>query len=374
MTLDAGDYDQIVAAIYQAALDPAHWRTVIDLLDQKLDSVYLSLYGHDAATNLYLGSVVSKYGEDYLDLYASGLGERSPFVSSLSHARQLLVAPSEAWVPRDVLEKSELYADFLRPQEDVVTGGGGVVCNDDDRLVILSGQVRRRDGEAKSRELLEAVARLIPHVRRAFEISRHLEGTALLARSCLSAFDARGEAAFLVDLRGRVIERNAAADRMLARGHLVRATPDGVIRLGDPEAQRAFSAALGAIRQSDSGLAACRGVLRSPAGTVATYRLMPAPSDGNSFLRSPRAPLLLLIRASGACPRETAGLLNEAFGATPAEAELGLNLLRGLSLAEHAAERGVAVNTVRVQLKSLYRKTGTGRQGELVALLARLAG
>jgi DNA-binding CsgD family transcriptional regulator len=47
--------------------------------------------------------------------------------------------------------------------------------------------------------------------------------------------------------------------------------------------------------------------------------------------------------------------------------------VRGKRLEEVAAERGVQLTTVRSQLQSLFAKTETNRQVELVRLLARLA-
>ena len=60
---------------------------------------------------------------------------------------------------------------------------------------------------------------------------------------------------------------------------------------------------------------------------------------------------------------------------TPAEAELVALLTAGRSLEEAAEERGVTMHTVRSQLKHVFAKTDTRRQGQLVRLvLSGLAG
>ena len=61
--------------------------------------------------------------------------------------------------------------------------------------------------------------------------------------------------------------------------------------------------------------------------------------------------------------------LREAFGFTPAEAALALDLADGLAAADCATLRGVSVHTVRSQLRALFGKTGTSRQAELVTLV-----
>lgn len=60
------------------------------------------------------------------------------------------------------------------------------------------------------------------------------------------------------------------------------------------------------------------------------------------------------------------------FGLSGAEARLAARLATGISIETAAEELGIARETARNQLKSVFAKTGTHRQSELVALLARL--
>lgn len=57
------------------------------------------------------------------------------------------------------------------------------------------------------------------------------------------------------------------------------------------------------------------------------------------------------------------------FNLTPAEARVTKLISEGKSVAEAAAELDVQENTIRVQLKSVFAKTGTRRQAELMNLL-----
>jgi DNA-binding CsgD family transcriptional regulator len=54
---------------------------------------------------------------------------------------------------------------------------------------------------------------------------------------------------------------------------------------------------------------------------------------------------------------------------TPAETSLALELAAGHSLSDAAQRLGIRVNTVRVQLRGIFEKTGTARQAALVRLL-----
>ncbi|WP_169775802.1 helix-turn-helix transcriptional regulator, partial [Escherichia coli] len=57
----------------------------------------------------------------------------------------------------------------------------------------------------------------------------------------------------------------------------------------------------------------------------------------------------------------------------PAEARLAARLKEGLSLKEAAEELGIAVNTARNQVKSVFEKLGVNRQSDLIRHLTELS-
>lgn len=64
--------------------------------------------------------------------------------------------------------------------------------------------------------------------------------------------------------------------------------------------------------------------------------------------------------------------LHHLYGLTRAEAELTVLLAQGESLEAIASARTVSLDTVRTQLRTVFKKTGTHRQGELVCLAGML--
>jgi DNA-binding CsgD family transcriptional regulator len=63
-------------------------------------------------------------------------------------------------------------------------------------------------------------------------------------------------------------------------------------------------------------------------------------------------------------------LLEVLFDLTPAEAKVASLIANGRPVAAIAQRQGVAENTVRIHLKSIFAKTGVHRQAELVNLLS----
>jgi DNA-binding CsgD family transcriptional regulator len=63
--------------------------------------------------------------------------------------------------------------------------------------------------------------------------------------------------------------------------------------------------------------------------------------------------------------------LKALYGLTEAEARLTSGLLHGARLEDYAARAGISMNTARTHLKSVFAKTDTDRQAELMRLLSR---
>jgi DNA-binding CsgD family transcriptional regulator len=96
-----------------------------------------------------------------------------------------------------------------------------------------------------------------------------------------------------------------------------------------------------------------------------------APSPVPPIAAEPEVLLLISDPAAGVHVR--ASRLRELFGLTTAEARLARAMARGTSLQGFATAAGISEGTARAQLKSVFAKTNTHRQAELVALLARVA-
>jgi DNA-binding CsgD family transcriptional regulator len=66
---------------------------------------------------------------------------------------------------------------------------------------------------------------------------------------------------------------------------------------------------------------------------------------------------------------EPIDLLRSHFGLTPAEARLALHLVAGETLRSAEAKLDISYETARTHLKSIFSKTGTCRQAELVVVI-----
>jgi DNA-binding CsgD family transcriptional regulator len=100
--------------------------------------------------------------------------------------------------------------------------------------------------------------------------------------------------------------------------------------------------------------------------------IVAAPFKSGTGTATPHATAIVFINdpeQKAALPSE---LLRMLFGLTSSEARLAISLLDGNSLSEAALLHEVGQETVRSQVKSIFQKTGTKRQEELMQLLVGL--
>jgi len=180
--------------------------------------------------------------------------------------------------------------------------------------------------------------------------------------------------AMLIDGRRSLHGTNRAADRQLAAAQWV-SQQMGLLACTDPDSEARLSALiveLALAGQMRPGASPARWLRLDDAPRVsvmpATLALLTVDS------RRPAEMLILPTLHDPAYGRHVdARMLEELFEMTPAEARVACALVRGLSPRQTAELCGVALGTVRTQLKAVFSKTRTRRQAELVRLLIGLS-
>ncbi len=86
----------------------------------------------------------------------------------------------------------------------------------------------------------------------------------------------------------------------------------------------------------------------------------------------PFAPRAIIVARTGPPADRQAQQLMRMFQLTPAEADIAVRIASGKSRQQVAAARGVTPETLKVQLRSIYDKTGCGREAQLVRLVGLL--
>lgn len=372
--LSEADISRGIDLIYAAGLEPARWSDFLCHLSEMLDGAYLVFQGHDALANRNIGLINDKYDPDMVEKYVAYYSKINPWLDGLAKYKVGLAMVAEELAPRDVVLRSEFYADWLQPQEQIATGAGVVLFRDSHRFLALAGNLRLKDQESSQWSMQRAVQVFAPHLQRAFKAQRHV--AMAWAGSIHDAFSVTNpdDALLVLDGAGTVLNANAVAEAWLSDGR-ISATSTGGLRLPDRKAQVVLESQL---KRNGSGMPAPNPMVSFTAGDPPAPMVLfifpitagaSAAFDWLSDAGWPRA--VVVIRDLSVPVQHSLEVAVRLFGLTSAEQRLAEFLCRGGSLAEFAKAQGIRATTARSQLRAIFQKTGTHRQAELVLLLLR---
>lgn len=228
-------------------------------------------------------------------------------------------------------------------------------------------------GDAKAEDLnstkLRLFEELMRHLRQAVSLASRIE--VLEGRNGLlrAALDCSRRPTMIVNRFGALVYANPAMETLAAEQDGLSLTSRG-LRLNRRQDQDAFdrlceNASLRAVPPSGGAMRASR-----PSGKQDyVVQISPLSANGEGLTSSPG----ILVTVIEPDQREVRRIDPESLrllGLTAAEARLAVRLVAGEPVQTIAEELGITVGTARSHLKSIFLKTNTRRQGELIALLS----
>lgn len=356
-----GNLDLIEQHFVEAATDPSQWVKALDTVTSVTDSfgaLLLPVTGKLITSIPFTDSAARSF-EAYVrdDWFARDERHRGLDLMKQRGAIDDLDIHS-----LETIKRHPYYQEFLAPHGLRWFGGIGIQFGKD--LWCLSIQRTIVQGPFSGVEKDKLAS-----------LSKRLSGTAAIASTigdvsaagALDAFEISGRGAALINRQGKLFRLNKVAERLLrddvklVRGRLVG---------GDAEATATFEKAIGELLRDKAA------ALRPPIAFKRRGRhpLLAYPARLASMVRNALADsqAIVIFVDTELAPSPPASVLQTTFRLTEAEARLAVQLGSGESLEEAANRLGIAKETSRTQLKSIFTKTGAHRQAELVALLSTL--
>lgn len=244
-----------------------------------------------------------------------------------------------------------------------------------DRFGILSIHYGDQAAERYNRVLPRVLALLAPVLRAAIALNREIAVRASLRATLAQVLDGIALPALIVDGKGVLRFANGHALKSLEEATAMSLDACNRVRLRGSSAQAQLAASLKSQQNTDFHAPDIQ--FRGADGQItALLSLYPIKSDVSDlgWLFSPERLLLIIMRETEPKSLVTdMRALQHLFALTPAEARLASRLAAGNSLEEASNALGISKLTARTQLKSIFVKTDTHRQSQLILLLARLA-
>jgi len=371
-------FDAIIERIYATLDDAGSWRSVLEDINEAFGIRAVHLLAFDGRN----GALSYSEGADMapqIDMeYIQKFQFNDPRVQLLREQKENEWMHCHEWFDEDFVAANPFYQEFLIPHGARYLSACKLVEND--RATIMLALLSRPDDGPLPPQALAFAERLRPHLSRACRVGldNFVYSTQALVGNAL--VNKLHQPVMLLTTSGELMQMNQAANGLLQRTPLVQIA-DGKLVLPERyrqtfadhclalENQVRFGAGEGA---PDANLQSLRieSEGNTPDTVYAFYSmLLPERVMGSFGLR----PLVMLfLYHPGSAQVIDSSLLTAAFGLSHAECRIATMLADGMHLKTIADTLGVQYDTVRKQLLSIYQKTSTNRQPELVRLLLHM--
>ncbi len=361
--------------VYAAVLDGALWPAVLAKLADATGTMQVIIATMDRRTQNF-DSISRRTIEELDASYKKYWAFHNPLWAQAAALPSGALFSLDSLMPRQDFAKTAIYNEWWKPADYSLAMLGACLQNDD-RLssVICLVNAPGKDGVTEEQARIFKTA--VRHIARALRIYRQLWTFKHQPFAVAEQLESLPKGAILVDDSAYALYINAPARKALEAEESIALkggrleTTDGSSALQQLIASCGLS--IGALCGPLGGrVEVPRGPRRAPLTLVVTpFRTLnlgvEIPWLG---LRLPAA--LITITDPEIKLQRFVQDLHKRFGLTAAEAGLAAEIVKGDGREAAARRRGISVATARSQLSSIFEKTGTHRQAELVHLLLKL--
>jgi DNA-binding CsgD family transcriptional regulator len=374
------DLLDLVGNIYQAGLEPERWTAVLRRMSQFFQADMACIYTPAPALPEHAIYLTHNFSDSSQAEYAAYYHQQDAWTLAAQKKKiyiQGTLTLGEQLISFADLHHTEFYNDFLKPNgmEWIVTTALFDGLADPRAPATHMTFTRHPDHATFGSEQTRLLEQLAPHVRRALLTYWHLTEAKQLSYTHQDALECLGYGLILLDDSGKVMHQTPLAERLTCQGHGLTLQNDRP-RAPHPDDHDALNQL---IHQALLGLGGGlqlrpthKAVADSPPWRISVLPVREGQTlpPGMPLTPFQRPGVLLLIHAPGHPDVSPSKNTLQTFAAlhrlTPAELRVLQGLLHDRAPKQIAGEQNVSIKTVRTQLSSLYTKTGTRNQRELV--------
>ncbi len=384
VSLDAYDEDRIsvisrnlAAAIDAATFGEGSWDEVPAILSEAFPGSWGGLANMNFSESRLNFLSLQNMEPAFAAAYAGHFAAINPWNAYWGRIKGTTIAASEEVSPAQNFIKTEFYNDWLLPQNRAVAAAGMKLVGESGEVVNLLVHYPLSRSEVYDTATVKILTNIRGNLERSVNLARLLRADVETAVAEAALVERGRCAAFIIDGDRRLREANRLAERLFASGHGV-AVRHGRCHLGDATADARFASALEALSRGEPTPISRIG-FRTATGawqlSLASLPVAQPPGGARLALLPPRRMVLVLVTDLGSRGLSAGNLdaLAGGFGLTQSEIAFCKRLLLGETIAEAADKLGITQGTARTRLKTIFQKTGTSRQAELMLLLVNMS-
>lgn len=363
----------VLDLLYSAAGDPGAegWSLFLQEVAGRMRATWTGFLSIDAAAREHSLNFNFGIPEEATRQYEEYYGALDPwFLGYQSKKMQGWAGSGAELCPPHEVEKTEFCDEFLRPY-DLFHECGTIIEQPAAKLCVLTSLRRRQDPDFGPGDV-GFIKALVPHLKRALSLHEKITGLKQAATAAAEIVDKMDVALIGLSGEGKVCFTTSRAESILHSGTILALHDERIVTrnpVSTADWNRAWKSASSPALDTKSSPRS----ISLHDGERSLYVTM-FPFRQSRLLFGDRMKVMVVITDPAAQPKSREDLLMSLFGLTPAEARVAMLLVSGLEPKEISQKTETTQNTVRFQLKVIYRKTGVNRQSQLVRLLSTLPG
>jgi DNA-binding CsgD family transcriptional regulator/PAS domain-containing protein len=367
---EAAEVSSLIGDIYDAALDTASWTSVLQKIGDFVGGPAAALYAKDTVRKsgnvFYQFGVEPKHVQSYFDKFVA----YDPFTTT-----RFFFAIEQVISTTDVMTHDEYYATAFFKEWAGPQGWIDFVSASLDKSATTYAEcgLFRHERNGVTDDLARDKMRLIiPHVRRAVLVGNVIEQHKVEAAAFADVLDGIATALVLVDAAGRIVHANAAALSLLEEETVVRGAGGRLMAI-DAQASHVLSDIFNKSNVGDTavGVKGVAVALPSRRGERYVAHVLPLTSGARrkAHVAYSAVAAVFIRKAALELPHPLEAIAS-TFKLTPAEMRVLMMVVQLGGVPEVAPVLGVSEATVKTHLQRIFAKTDTGRQADLVKLVA----
>jgi DNA-binding CsgD family transcriptional regulator len=361
---------ELIGEIYEAATEQTLWPSVAQKFAAMLHGPVGNLFVAERGDLLF--HVMEGCDLYQATLFRDTFATKNDWVKGFQRIRGRRAMTGSMVMSLRELKRTEFFNEVLLPSNIAYTCGT-IAFNDEKSLGVLAvgRPLNYEDFDVDELRIAETLA---PHLRRAILIASRLGAAETRATQLEATLEHLRYGIVLLDQDGQVLFLNRAAERIARAQDAVTVRHRrlrGVTSTGSSALSRLLADAVGAARRSPpvgGALAVPRRSGNRPLQVLAA----PLSRCRPSFSIEPRAMAIVLLIDPDREVTTSEDALRCMYRLTRAEAKLVRALADGQRLEGYCEQAGISSNTAKTHLKSVFIKTDTDRQPELLRVVAGL--
>lgn len=357
--------NSIISDLYEGILDQQSQNKALHHLAQLLGSEHVALTTWNKRTNLT--HIIQSSG---LPEACTSAFQEHFYLLDPSRILVKKITPGQWYIDhlhfgKKAINCSEFYQDFMKP-----FGFGSLsvspIASNEESDSFIAIQYKSISQSQKTGQLKQ-LSGLLSHLRRALNIQSHFESIKTQNAFFQASLEQTRRPILIASGDGRISYVSRLADTFLSHRTEIKMVANRIISCDTFNRKLIYAIRLACGLHGPKIASGLR--IGVDSNTVLHLLITPLPIDHQCSYQIQQDMALIVIQDLSFPTLSKKILLKQMYGMTLTEARVAIDLIKGMTPKEIAYEAGVAISTVRSQMKAIFSKTGASKQADLLRML-----